>query len=90
MGDVMSTIEERLTAIEEGIARLKHERAGAKLDDVSQMLRSLRFDSDEQRKATHELRHEIIGLRADFERRVGRVETLLVAIAAHLGVGGEA
>ncbi len=84
----MSTIEERLTAIEEEIARLKQERAGAKLDDVSQMLRSLRFDSDEHRKATTDLRHEIIGLRSDLERRMGKVETLLVSIAAHLGVGG--
>ena len=88
-------LERRVAAIEEQVAELKAERSGAKLDDVSQMIRSLRFDSDEHRKATVGLRHEIIALRGDVGRqmasvelRLSSVETLLVAIAGHLGVGG--
>lgn len=89
-------LERRVSAMEEQIAELRAERSGAKLDDVSQTIRSLRFDSDEHRKATVGLRHEIIGLRGDIGRqiggvelRLGNVERLVIAIAGHLGVGGE-
>ena len=90
-------LERRIAAVEEQVAELVAERAG------SQTLRALRFDTEEHRRATESLVHEVAELRLDLSVRdaadsvtdqgvsrcLSKMETLLVAIAGHLGVGGE-
>lgn len=88
------SIEERLAAAEADIVRLKRERAGAKLDEVSQQLRSHGFDLHEIASAVANIRYDQTEMRAESNRRfdqlgkrLSSVEQLLIAIAAHLGVG---
>jgi hypothetical protein len=63
---------------------------------IHHLVQALAITQTEHTQTFAQLRQDVAGLRGDFERtmgvvegRLGRVETLVVAIAAHLGVGGE-